>query len=192
MLSTHYGGCFVSLSHFFVPDFQRLIAFFGLIKHNMNFRFLLFTICFFTVGASAFAQEIMTTAGANVSNAYGSLDWSIGEPMIETASSSDNYLTQGFLQPSSIIVTAIDNYSNALGVTAYPNPCSTVLNINHKDYKVVDVEMLNASGQVLFKRTLLSTESQLELGAFAAGLYFFKIYSSDNQLISVLKVDKVK
>jgi len=158
----------------------------------MNVKNTLFVICLLILGTHAFCQEIITTTCGSASNSSGSLDWSIGEPIIETVSSTNNYLTQGFLQPSYIIVTAIDDYSNTKGITSFPNPCSAVLNISHADFKVVDIEMLDASGQVLLKKTLTGSQNELDLNAFAAGFYFLRVYGADNNLIKVLKIDKVK
>ena len=49
--------------------------------------------------AQSFSQEVIGSAGMFTTSANGSMTWTIGEVMIETYSSADNFFTQGFHQP---------------------------------------------------------------------------------------------
>ena len=51
------------------------------------------------LGAQSFSQEVIGSAGMYSTSANGSMTWTIGEVMIETYSSADNFFTQGFHQP---------------------------------------------------------------------------------------------
>ena len=58
-------------------------------------------ICVITTTISI-AQEVISTTGEHYENSNGSISWTIGEPVIETLGSNNNYLTQGFHQPTVI------------------------------------------------------------------------------------------
>ncbi len=64
------------------------------------------TLTFFTLFmllmASSYSQEVISTTGEHYENSNGSISWTIGEPVIETLGSNNNYLTQGFHQPTVI------------------------------------------------------------------------------------------
>jgi hypothetical protein len=53
----------------------------------------------------AYSQEVISNAGEHYENDNGSISWTIGEPVIETLGSSNNYLTQGFHQPNAVVPT---------------------------------------------------------------------------------------
>lgn len=53
--------------------------------------------------AQSFSQEVIGSAGMFTASANGSMTWTIGEVMIETYSSTDNFFTQGFHQPDIIV-----------------------------------------------------------------------------------------
>ena len=70
------------------------------------------------------AQEVISATGRSVENAGYQLSWTVGEPMVETFSSENSALTQGFHQ-SKLAVTAIDQLSiGNLKLKVYPNPFS--------------------------------------------------------------------
>ena len=61
-----------------------------------------FILFFSVVLISSFgikAQEVISTQGASYFNAYVKWDFTIGETVIFTGSSSNNVITQGFHQP---------------------------------------------------------------------------------------------
>lgn len=62
---------------------------------------ILFTL-FMILMISSYSQEVISTAGEHYENSNGSISWTIGEPVIETLESTNNYLTQGFHQPTVI------------------------------------------------------------------------------------------
>ena len=54
------------------------------------------------------AQEVISTQGASYFNAYVKWDFTIGETVIFTGSSSNNVITQGFHQPLKAFYVDID------------------------------------------------------------------------------------
>ena len=94
--------------------------------------------------AQSFARDVTGSAGTYATCNEGSMAWTIGEITIETFSSSDNFFTQGFHQPSKKnIVTEWDfnipegfspngDFINDLfvirGIDHYPDNTFTIFN----------------------------------------------------------------
>ena len=81
------------------------------------------------------APEIISSSGGSYSSSNGSLSWTIGEPITATENTGNYYLTQGFQQPSTIVVTAINNPATQTSVSVYPNPFTSSIYIN-RDGKI--------------------------------------------------------
>lgn len=58
----------------------------------------------FSICAQSLTPQVIASSGAYQSNAAGSLSFTIGESNIQTLTSANNILTQGFQQPNEIIL----------------------------------------------------------------------------------------
>ena len=58
-------------------------------------------------------------------------------------------------------------------VSIYPNPATSVLNVNNAENATI--EIYNILGQVLFTKSDISFEEQIQVSEFVAGTYFIKI-----------------
>ena len=59
------------------------------------------------------------------------------------------------------------------GVSIYPNPATSVLNVSNAENATVEVYSL--LGQVLYTKNAISIEEQIQVSQFTAGTYFVKI-----------------
>lgn len=144
-------------------------------------------------GQACMAQNVITSTGNYFTTTDVSLSWTLGEPLIETDVSSANYLTQGFQQPASIVITGVNNTNAQGSVNAYPNPFTNSFYVkNNEDGKTLWVELINMQGKTVFKKVMTAQEEQFDLSNYANGIYFLRVYNTDHQLIETLKVDKVK
>src|SRR5665213_41025 len=99
---------------------------------------------------SAIAPDVIASAGNYYVNSTASLSWTIGEPITATVA----YLTQGFQQPVTIVVTNVTDPSSLTGnVSAFPNPLiSTVYLQNNDEGKTLQVELVSIEGKTLFTK----------------------------------------
>ncbi len=65
----------------------------------------------------------------------------------------------------------IDENSNDITMTLYPNPTSEVLTIKHYQNKSLSMQVLNGSGQIILQERLSGTTKSLNVSGWAAGLY---------------------
>ena len=114
-------------------------------------------ICFF--GTTVHAQEVIATAGSHGETASGSLNWTVGEPLIETLSDGTSTLTQGF-QQSKLTVTAIgDMKVPGIELSVYPNPTKDFITIEVKTGKQIELmlNLIDLNGKLLLQKKLLPT-----------------------------------
>lgn len=140
------------------------------------------------------SPDLLTVAGGYQTNASCSLCWTIGEPFIETGASANDYLTQGFQQPETIIINNADNTSanSAETITAYPNPVSSVVYLKSTSDAPIAIEVRGLSGQLFLKKGLTGSINELNLGSLADGIYFLKVYTSNSKLLETIKLDKIR
>ena len=115
----------------------------------MKKKILLVITCF-TVGPGAFAQSLSPTviapAGSSENGKNLTLNWTLGEPAIQTLETSNELLTEGFHQPLLIIKEVLEAsqllLSGQINVSVGPNPTASILHIK------IDSE-LDATGFML-------------------------------------------
>lgn len=137
------------------------------------------------------AQEVVSIAGQTNQITNLEISWTVGEPVIETFSSSSNILTQGFHQ-SKLIVTAID----APGVripelSVFPNPTSDFL-IIHFDAEIPEFNysLFDLSGKVIRLKSATETDTRIDVSSLATGTYLLQIDSKTTNQKQSFKIIK--
>ena len=90
-------------------------------KLSISIVFLLFV-------STLSAQEVISSQGETYSNANGSMDFTVGEVVINTGTNGTNDLTQGFHQTNWNLV-GVEDFAPNYEATIFPNPTQDVLNI---------------------------------------------------------------
>ncbi|MGI8633933.1 MAG: T9SS type A sorting domain-containing protein [Segetibacter sp.] len=151
---------------------------------------------------SGFSQEKsqwVIASGGDVSKVGNViLEWTVGEPAVETVSSSNSLYTQGFHQPQ-LEVKRI-NYANSNVVKnvfhVFPNPATSVLNIflDNAVKEQLLVSLVDVSGRGLLNTTFPqeTTAFKLDVSRFTSGAYFLRITNKDGSIHSEFKVIKAK
>jgi hypothetical protein len=138
------------------------------------------------------APEVISSSGDNYNNSNGSLSWTLGEPITSTDNTGSYYLTQGFQQPSAIVVTAVTNPTGQNTVTVYPNPVTSSIYITRDGNEQLQIQLMDMNGKIILSKALSISENQMDLNTLANGMYLLKIYDMQNQLVQSLKIEKVK
>lgn len=105
---------------------------------------------------------------------FGTLDWSIGEPLTATLSSplSAVALTQGFHQVF-ISVTSVSDFVDIKEVSVFPNPAMEMLNITGAAN--IRWRLWNTTGDLLREETSYTADHQLSVADLQAGLYLLEV-----------------
>jgi len=149
-------------------------------------------ILIFLLSASAMqAQQVMTTSGNYNSNTSGSLSWTLGECVIETYTSGNVVLTQGF-QQSKLIVTALKEVSgNSLAISIYPNPTNDFVLIKGTPESVKNLRymLFDLNGKLLAEQKVTNSETTLSFNNLQTGTYLVKLIRNDQE-VQVFKIVK--
>ena len=129
-----------------------------------------------------------------------SVSYTVGEAVIHDVvnTSNNDMLTQGFQQPSEIIVVTpgsgqADMPTQEPLFTVFPNPTSAIATLvpnDEIDY-TVNVACFNASGSLLWEQKMENNRLLIDLQNNTPGIYHLKIFDANNQLLDSKKLIKI-
>lgn len=158
----------------------------------------LFTTVFLSLYSfGAFAQslpsQVIGTSGDNFIMANGSLEWTLGEIMIETYTRPVGFLTQGFQQPSNVTVTNIEKDIEN-GIAVYPNPVREVLNIKTSEVGTYVIELFNLQGQRVVNENISIHSTgyvqEVDMQPFGVAMYLLRVTNISSGKIRIQKIEK--
>jgi hypothetical protein len=139
---------------------------------------------------SQFAQELISSSGESIKNSDVQVDYSIGEIMIDTYSGDEIIITQGLHQPVITITDITDNKIKNMDIKLYPNPTSSILNIELNDIqKEKYYSLTDINGKLLFKDKILNMTESLDISNLLSGVYILKL-TTNAQIIKSYKIIK--
>ena len=151
-------------------------------KKNTLVLFSLFA----TISVSA--QEVVSTQGDSYSNASGSIDFTIGEVVINTGTDGTNDLTQGFHQTNWNFLGVEDHAPN-YEVIIFPNPTEDVLNIRTSTFENVTYTLFDAQGKLVMQNILTAAQTPIQVSQLAPGSYSLTL-NNDTQNLKTFKLIK--
>lgn len=145
---------------------------------------MIFCFSFLISESQTIDPYLISFTGNSISNGNYSLDYSLGEILIETLSDSSFYCTQGLLQP---------NYNSTIGieeiitknVTVYPNPTSDKITI--KSPLKLKTLIVNPMGEIIGN----FNSNEISFQNFSNGIYYLKIFNSKNEFIKTQTIIKL-
>jgi hypothetical protein len=120
------------------------------------------------------AQEVVSTQGDSYSNANGSIDFTVGEAIINTGTDGTNDLTQGFHQTNLNFLGVEDNAPN-YEASIFPNPTSDVLNIKTSSFENVTYTLYDAQGKLVLQSILAAEVTPIQVSHLAPGAYSLQL-----------------
>lgn len=138
----------------------------------------------------SFGQQSVNSSGGDViSSAQGTVSFSVGQiatNYIETGAS----INEGVQQPYEFFsVLSIDQPGEKTLLGVFPNPTEGIIYLKSEDVINATIEMYDESGRlVLNEEKQVIQNSQLDLTAFARGVYTIKVSSDASvQTIKIIK-----
>lgn len=159
------------------------------------------------VSQSAFSQKnssatksdpvIISSAGGEYKTSAISLAWTVGEPVVATASSFDGIFTQGFHQPIVLSKTQtpiiVKETIKGIQIGIAPNPVHSILTVRITCITTsrTDMYLTTLEGKKLFHRVCDGKDvtTTINMEAFAAGVYLLNFYNSSG-LLKTFKIIK--
>lgn len=142
------------------------------------------------VGSFSFveAQEVIATQGDSYTAAPGTLDFTIGEVVINTLSNASNDLTQGFHQ-TNWKFSGLEDFAPGFVITVFPNPASDYLNIQTTDYQNLHVVLYDEAGKLVAQEDLLAEKTSIRVAELATGNYSL-VVSNNSGTLKLFKLIK--
>ncbi len=140
----------------------------------------------FTLAVSA--QEVVATQGDSYSNASGSIDFTLGEVIIDTGTDGTNDLTQGFHQTNWNFV-GVEDFAPNYEAIIFPNPTSEVLNIRTSSFENVTYTLYDAQGKLVMQDILSAEQTPIQVSQLAPGSYSLTL-NNETQNLKTFKLVK--
>jgi hypothetical protein len=151
------------------------------------------SICCYGGFSQSLPSQVISSGGDNLMMANGSLEWTLGEIMIETYARPVGYLTQGFQQPSKITITHVEKDIENL-IEVYPNPVREWLNVKVSRVGSYTIELFNLQGQKLINSEFNASSNndlfEVDVQPLKPALYLLKITSNSSGGIRNQKIEK--
>ena len=136
---------------------------------------------------SCFSQEknqsVIASAGEVSKSSTIVLEWTVGEPLIETVSSATSLYTQGFHQPvlevHKLVGAGEEGAPGKNTIQIFPNPTTAIINVQLEkaSEKPLLVSIMDVSGRVLLNNTfpVNSTALKINVHRLSNGAYTLRI-----------------
>lgn len=140
-------------------------------------------------------QYVLGSAGNHFTTPSVSIEYTVGEAVISTASVVAITLTQGFHQPNLKVFDPEGFEENEAGlINVFPNPVCNVLNIQlpltNSPYQLL---LLDPLGRTVFMSGLLPNElSKINFSKFASGTYYLCLTNLNNKISTNYKLLKTE
>ena len=145
----------------------------------MKKQIFLFATLFAAFAASA--QEVVSSQGQTYSNANGSIDFTVGEVVINTGSNGTNDLTQGFHQTNWNFL-GLEDFAPNYEATIFPNPTEDVLNIRSSTFDNVTYTLYDSQGKLVMQNILSAEQTPIQVSQLAPGAYSLTLNNQTQNL----------
>lgn len=156
---------------------------------------LSFIFCLLSLHTTAqVIQNDVIVSGGGTSGFGGiKMEFSIGEPVIETFDVTEITLTQGFLQPL-LIVTSIEKPDMLTGISVFPNPVKAELSIviPEEFSSQLVCRLFDMTGKMYRKTDLAPGTSTLDMLDCASGNYLLIIFDTESGRQFQTKIIKIR
>jgi hypothetical protein len=144
-----------------------------------------------TVSAQKIQQQVINAAGGNFSNNSITISFNVGEPITTTLSTTDNILSQGFIQPiKTDLPTALKDFAAMDdNFMLYPNPSVGSVNLTISDAHIIlkRVDVYANDGRLVLSKTI--SNNAIDMSSLSDGIYWVRPISDEKQF-SLKKIIK--
>lgn len=151
------------------------------------FVLLLGTMIYCWGFSQTIAMEVIGSAGGLFQSSVGSSSWTVGEISTESIETSSGGLTQGFQQDFGTLIVERAEPVN-LELNVFPNP--TQERVKVEGVSRGQIQLMDLSGQELYKGEINSDGHIVELSHLPSGIYLLKVYDSISSQTEIVKVIK--
>lgn len=139
-------------------------------------------------------QVVNATDGGYYHQINGTLQFTIGEPIVESYSNSAVKLCQGFEQGNySHLGLFASNTQERADINIFPNPAYTFTRISFGSCAncLYAMKLYDSQGKLILEKAINSRGADIiDLGNFAPGIFLLNFASADNRFSKTIKLIK--
>jgi len=145
---------------------------------------------FFGGSISVFAQQdIVSSQGDSYTTGNNTIDFTIGEPIIETGTGGSNELTQGFHQ-TNFTITSVEDFKPELNIKVFPNPTAEILNISSGETTNKTYQIFDTNGKLVKQGTISGANTTVNVVDLSSGTYVLAISGINNTPLKTYQIIK--
>ena len=148
--------------------------------------------------AQRLSPSVLAVSGGTATTQTMTLDWTLGEAVVETSYTPERLYTQGFHQPL-LQVSELQNQINpdaGYTITVAPNPVTSYLTVGitapQEDPLQLRLTDLNGRQYTLPILPATTRSTQVDMTQFPTGTYLLHINSVDGRLLKSYKIIKAQ
>lgn len=151
------------------------------------------------VRGQSIGPSVLNATGGTGTAGGNTFEWSVGETMVSTFTSSSIIVTQGVLQPTSGTTEIVDN-KLATRLDVFPNPASAVVNVqfNAPGQGTLTYRLTDLLGRVMQEKAVEvnagTTTKQLNIKDLACATYMLQVLyktKGNNEESATYKIQKL-
>ena len=167
----------------------------GIFKLNSLFnimKLLIIILFLISTGAGAIAQEVVASSGNSNSAGGITVDWTLGEPVIETLTGANNILTQGMHQSKLTVTNLDDMVIPGMEISVYPNPTKDLLKIEVESQgnELLRYELFDITGRKMVLKKMRSKSEEVDMSSYSPGIYLLNVLNQNGEHLKVCKIIK--
>lgn len=159
---------------------------------------VMFFAGFYSASSQSISRSVISSGGRFASSPYAQLESNVGEVLVNTLTSSGNFVTQGFLQPPDYLFTntsSLEDKTNDFNL--YPNPAENRITLLAASdiqpflIKIFDTQGRDLHMDLLFEKGT-SEGAIINVTSLSKGVYFLKVLDKKtNELMEVIRFVKI-
>lgn len=142
--------------------------------------------------AQTLERKVIGTSGGMIQSPAGALHFTVGETGIAPRQAGGTYWGEGFQQTwtAPTISTSNLQHSEAITLTVYPNPASSILTVASGN--PLQIQLFDLSGRATGQLTPLHGSVELDLSDLPAGFYLLQAFDENGRLAGAAKVQHIR
>jgi len=142
------------------------------------------------IKAQSIQNAVISSAGISATNGGITVDYTLGETVIETFTASGNTLTQGFHQ-TNLTLVAIENEFLFPEISIYPNPATEYIHVEiPENHAALEFLLYDVNGKLLKTYTHSNTHLTIDVGIYARGTYYLQSVNPKDKMFKTFKIVK--
>jgi hypothetical protein len=168
--------------------------------HGAKFKTTVLLAAALLLGTMSYAQSIapqsVNSSGTKMSQANGSLSFTVGELVVLSQTDSQgNTLGGGFTAGATLTTVSIqESDARVLDINVFPNPSSNLVNIriNHAAIEQVVVSITDLQGKEVYNGKYAGVANTIGINttAYAPGTYVLSLKNYNSQVLGTYKIIK--